>query len=243
MTAIMEAPMTIVYPERDGKPMAETEIHILAIVELLHSLKAFFRDRPDVFVIADMLWYWKEGRTKTTAPHLMVVPGVGNQQRRRSFFTWRENGAVPAIVFEIASQSTWRKDLTGKRRMYERRGVREYFIFDPENLYLDNGPLLGFRHDGILYRSLDPVDGRLSSLLGFDIRPEGEMLRLIDRTTGIDIPTPAETMERADQAEEQARTAEELARRESVQSAQLRSENERLKALLEKLGSATGDIQ
>ena len=145
------------------------------------------------------------------------MPGVGKQQRRRSFFTWRENGAVPAVVFEIASQSTWRKDLTGKRRMYERRGVREYFIFDPENLYLDGGPLLGFRHDGILYRGLDPVDGRLSSDLGFDMRPEREMLRLIDRATGRPIPTPGESMERSEQLE---------------------AENERLKALLSSHGAA-----
>ena len=41
MGAILEEPETIVYPSSDGKPMAETEIHILAIVELLHSLKAF----------------------------------------------------------------------------------------------------------------------------------------------------------------------------------------------------------
>ena len=241
MGAILEEPMTIVYPSSDGKPMAETEIHILAIVELLHSLKAFFRDRPDVFVIADMLWYWKEGRTKTTAPDLMVVPGVGNDHRRRSFFTWRENGAVPAVVFEIASQGSWRKDLTSKRRMYERRGVKEYFIFDPENLYLPEGPLLGFRLDGIRYRTLLPADGTLRSDLGFDLRPEGEILRLIDRSTGIPIPTPAETMERAYQAEEQARVAEESVRREAGQSAQLRAEIERLKAMLAKSGSQNGN--
>ena len=248
MSTILEVPKTIIYPSSDGKPMAETEMHVRAMMYLHLALEEFFKPRQDVYIATNMFWYWKEGRTKTVAPDVMVIPGVGNDHRRRSFFTWRENGAVPAVVFEMASQGTWRKDLSGKRRMYERRGVKEYFIFDPENLYLTEGPLLGFRLDGLRYRTLTPVEGALSSDLGFDIRPEGEMLRLIDRATGIPIPTPGETMEQARIAEEQVRiaevqvrAAEELARREAEQSAQLRMEVERLKSLLAKSGSPNGN--
>ncbi len=196
MSAILEQPK-LVYPESDGKPMGETEIHVRAMMELHLALENFFRGRDDVYIATDMFWYWKEGRTKTIAPDVMVIPGVGRRAPRRSFFTWKENGAVPAVVFEMASDGTWRGDLTRKRRLYQRRRVKEYFIFDPDGSYL-RPRLLGFRLKGHRYEPLFATDDILSSDLGFDMRPEGDMLRLIDRATGIPIPTPAETQDRAE---------------------------------------------
>ena len=253
MGAILEEPK-LVYPESDGKPMGETGIHVRAMMQLHLALEEFFKPRQDVYIATDMFWYWKEGRTKTVAPDVMVILGVNSRPERRSFFTWKENGAVPAVVFEMASAGTWKTDLIRKRRLYQRRGVKEYFIFDPEHLYL-RPCLLGFRLQGRRSEPLFAVDDILSSDLGFDMRPEGEMLRLIDRTTGIPIATPAETMERARQAEQQvraaeqqaraaeqqARAAEEEARREAEQSAQLRIEIERLKAMLANSGSPNGN--
>ena len=201
--------------------MGETGIHVRAMMQLHLALEEFFKPRQDVYIATDMFWYWKEGRTKTVAPDVMVIPGVDARPERRSFFTWRENGAVPAVVFEMASEGTWRADLTRKRRLYQRRGVKEYFIFDPEDLYL-RPRLLGFRLQGRRYEPLFAVEDVLSSDLGFDMQPEGEMLRLIDRATGLPIPTPAETMERARLAEEQ--------------SAKLGAEIERLKAILASQG-------
>ena len=68
------------------------------------------------FVAADMFWYWEEGHPEScVAPDVMVVKGVGRSDRR-SFFTWREGGAIPCVVFEMASENTWREDLGKKRR-------------------------------------------------------------------------------------------------------------------------------
>lgn len=39
---------------------------------------------------------------------------------------------VPEIVIEIASRGTRKRDETSKRRLYERVGVSEYWIVDPE---------------------------------------------------------------------------------------------------------------
>ena len=93
MSAILEQPK-LVYPESDGKPMAETGIHVRAMLELHPMLEDFFRNRTDVFIATDMFWYFEEGVTKTTAPDLMVIPGVDNHPRR-SFFTWKEGGSRP----------------------------------------------------------------------------------------------------------------------------------------------------
>lgn len=247
MSAILERPDTIIYPSSDGKPMGETGIHVRAMMQLHLALEQFFSDREDVYIATDMFWYWKEGRTKTVAPDVMVIPGVRRRPERRSFFTWRENGIVPAVVFEMASEGTWRNDLVRKRKLYQRRGVKEYFIFDPEDLYL-RPQLLGFRRKGPRYETLFDVDGLLSSDLGFDLRAEGEMLRVIRRSTGTPIPTPAETLEQsriaeqqAKVAEQQARIAEEAARFEKARANALQLELERLKARFASAdGSANG---
>ena len=39
---------------------------------------------------------------------------------------------APELVIEIASKSTRQRDETIKRRLYEREGVAEYWVVDPE---------------------------------------------------------------------------------------------------------------
>ncbi len=45
-----QAPTDILYPERDGKPMGETDTHRKAISDTIATLADFFRDQPDVYV-------------------------------------------------------------------------------------------------------------------------------------------------------------------------------------------------
>jgi Uma2 family endonuclease len=184
----------VYYPSSDGEPMAETEIHVLAIIALLELLKHFLASRTDIYIAADMFWYWEEGNSAARrAPDVMVIKGVGREVRR-SFFSWRENGAVPCFIVEFASENTWREDLYEKRRLYAALGVREYFIFDPEALYL-RPTLQGFRLDERgNYVPLEPdtADRLKSEELGLYLLGEGTMLRLIDAATGLPVPTREE---------------------------------------------------
>jgi Uma2 family endonuclease len=184
----------IEYPCGDGQPMAETWLHVQAIMLLHQALEDFFRSRhqSDAFVASDLFWYWQEGSPALkVAPDVMVVPGVGAGPRR-SFLSWEENGAIPAAVFEMASEGTWREDVDDKYDRYEQLGVREYFLFDPEGLYLVPR-LQGYRLNGTAYRRLRQTE--LASELGFGLRAEGAMLRLVDLRTGQPIPTRAEAVE------------------------------------------------
>ncbi len=193
--------------------MAETWLHVQAIMLLHQALEDFFRPRGDVFVASDLLWYWERGNTDLkVAPDVMVVPGVGTHPRR-SFFSWEEGGAVPAVVFEMASRGTVDEDLSTKFFRYEDLGVREYFLFDPEGTNMVP-QFQGFRLNGTAYRRLR--DAELASELGFGIRAEGTMLRLIDLATGQPVPT---RLERADA---------------------LQGEVERLRARLKQLGEGEG---
>jgi Uma2 family endonuclease len=184
----------VYYPSSDGKPMAETGIHVTAILMLYQALEDFFRGRDDVYFAANMFWYWEKGNPKARrAPDVMVITGVSAGPMRRSFRSWQE-GAVPAAIFEITSKKTFQTDLTVKHRLYRDLGVREYFIFDPDNKYV-RPALIGFRLRNGGYETIEyDRDGRLTSDLGFLVKAEGQTLRLFEGRTGKPISTRSEAV-------------------------------------------------
>jgi Uma2 family endonuclease len=189
------------YPSSDGEPMAETTLHVQAIIWLFEALQDLFRSAADVFVAADLMWYWEEGNQNACkAPDVMVVKGV-DKRERRSWLGWRERNPTPNAVFEIASKGTWRENLYAKPRLYAQLRVPEYFLFDPEALYL-RPALQGFRaNENGIYVPIEPdADGRLKSeQLGLYLRAEGGMLRLIDATTSAPVLTKDERLAQQDE--------------------------------------------
>jgi len=71
------------YPESDGKPMGETERHVLQLAGLLECLRLFLADVPDVYVGGNMLIYYVPGnKRRYVVPDLFVVRGLPQQERR-----------------------------------------------------------------------------------------------------------------------------------------------------------------
>jgi Uma2 family endonuclease len=133
----------VYYPESDGKPMAETEFHLDEAVKVRGMLKHHLRSRSDVYIGANMLFYYQEGNPrKSVAPDIFVVYGVP-KRKRRIYKLWEE-GVVPSIVFEFTSKSTAGEDLHAKRNLYERLGVPEYILIDVLGEYLPS-PLAAYR--------------------------------------------------------------------------------------------------
>jgi Uma2 family endonuclease len=189
--------------------MAETGIHVIALVKLYELLLEFFKDRPDVLITANQFWYWKKGNPKARrAPDVMVVPGVPREPPRRSYRMWLEGNTLPAAVFEMSSKKTIKSDLGPKFKQYARLGVHEYFLFDPDCRVLQPA-LQGFRLVDGRYRRIAAADDVLESDLGFRLRVEGKILRLIDIRTDEPVLFPAEQAEaerqRADQLEAEVR--------------------------------------
>lgn len=60
-------------------------------------------------------------------PDVLVV--LGDQLE---ILTDKHIHGAPGIVIEILSKGTRKRDLTLKRRLFDREGVREYWIVDPE---------------------------------------------------------------------------------------------------------------
>jgi len=91
----------IVYPDSDGKPIAENTLQFEWIVTIKEGLDRAFHDRPDVFVAGDLFWYPVEGRPDIcTAPDALVAIGRP-KGHRGSYKQWEEDGIAPQVVFEV----------------------------------------------------------------------------------------------------------------------------------------------
>lgn len=194
------------YPSSDGRPMAESDVHLREMVHLILALKDRYQDAPDVYVAGDLLVYFKRGDRKAClAPDVFVVKGVPKRDRK-SFLLWKE-GQAPCFVIEVTSESTRSEDIETKRDRYERLGVEEYFLHDPLAEYL-HPPLQGYRLQDGRYRRISPEpDGSLVSwTTGLRLHREGEHLRLIDLSSGKPLLTHEEIRE------ENRRLEDELAR-------------------------------
>jgi Uma2 family endonuclease len=223
------------YPESDGKPMGETDVHIDALIYLREALKDYFRNEPQVYVAGNMLLYYEEGNPAAcVAPDVFVVQGVAKGERR-TYRLWEE-GQAPAVVFEITSRGSRLEDLGTKRAVYAMLGVREYFLYDPLGEYL-RPPLQGYRLREGEYERISPeAEGELTSqALGLDLRLEDGRLRLVSPATGERLLTPAEA-QAARRAEAEARQAEAAARQAEAAARQAaEAELERLRVELARL--------
>ena len=64
---------TIVYPESDGKPMAESDLHREIMVWIIQLLQRFFAGQQ-VYVSGNLLIYYEKGNPrKSVAPDCFVV--------------------------------------------------------------------------------------------------------------------------------------------------------------------------
>jgi len=151
---------TLVYPDSDGQPMADNTLQFEWISKLKGALEYLFFDDPEVFVAGDLLWYPVEGEPKTRrAPDVMVVFGRPKGYRG-SYRQWEEAGIGPQVVIEVLSPSNKTTDMIRKQFFYDRFGVEEYYLLDPEEQEL----FVWLRQEGQLTLSyVDLPDNRWTS--------------------------------------------------------------------------------
>ena len=155
------ATQTIEYPDSDGKPMADNTKQFRWIVTIEGGLDAQYRDDPNVFVAGDLLWYPVEGRPAIrAAPDVMVVFGRPKGDRG-SYQQWREGNLAPQVVFEVLSPGNTLPEMLEKLRFYERYGVEEFYIYDP-----DRGALSGWVGGTGELSAIETVEGWVSPRLG-----------------------------------------------------------------------------
>ncbi len=127
----------IVYPESDGKPMADNTEQFRWIVKIKENLEILFKSNPDVFVAGDLFWYPVKGSNRIKlAPDTMVVFGRPKGQRG-SYRQWEEDNIPPQVVFEILSPCNSKGEMTRKKLFYLKHGVEEYYVYDPDRISLE----------------------------------------------------------------------------------------------------------
>lgn len=195
------------YPESDGKPMGESDIHREWMIRLYGFLRYRYREQR-VYIGSDLLLYSVEGD-----PRRFIVPDVFvvldcEPGRRRTFKTWEEQRS-PDVVFEVTSHSTRRDDEIFKPRKYGQIGVQEVFLYDPTD-YLDP-PLQGihFEDDEPIPMTADSSGSLRCETLGLRLRLDDVGLIIADAQTGEPLLTEAEAERARADAEAVARRAAE----------------------------------
>ena len=228
-----------------GPTVPEGDYQINARFHSIGVLRHRYRHRADVYVSGDMFIHYPtvddggQAVWKSVAPDVFVVFGAP-KRGRRSYVRWKEPKA-PDFVLEILSPSTHRRDREEKPEIYAAMGVREYFLYDPEGMYLASR-VQGFELHGGEYRALPAMvlgngrHGVLSTVLDLGVYhdPGGgweEPLRWHDPGAGASLPTWKEEAA-AGEAEAVAREAE-TAAREAAEA-----EVAELRALVRKLGGS-----
>lgn len=143
MTTFQVLDDEILYPSSDGEPMADSTKQYEWIVRIKENLERLFAGDRNVFIAADLLWYPQqvaEPPASQQAPDVMVIFGRP-KGHRKSYRQWTENNIAPQVVFEILSASN--KTRAGLEKMdekllfYQRYGVEEYYIYDPDEYTLE----------------------------------------------------------------------------------------------------------
>ena len=101
--------------------------HQAILVELLWTLRSYLETHPVGRVFCapfDIVF----------SAHDVVEPDLVylSHERAATVLTRQNARGAPEVVVEIASKSTRKRDETIKRRLYERDGVSEYWLVDPE---------------------------------------------------------------------------------------------------------------
>jgi Uma2 family endonuclease len=213
----------IEYPETDGQPMAENTLQFQWIVTIEGGIDALFKDNPTVFVAGDLFWYPVEGEPGIrTAPDTLVVFGRP-KGHRGSYRQWEEGNIAPQVVFEVRSPGNRFGEMLDKFRFYERYGVEEYYLYDP-----DFNELEGWIRNKERLQAIEVINGWKSPRLGIRFVLERNTL-VIYRPDGRKFSTYLELEEERTSALKEA----ELATRAVEQE---RKERERLAAKLRELG-------
>ena len=232
---------TLVYPESDGEPMAETPKHQQVMIDCMDILRNHFRRFADVYIAGNMLLYYEEGNPrKSVSPDVFMVRGLSKKELR-TYKTWEQPPTLD-FVLEVASPSTYAKDFNEKKAIYEQiLRVKEYCIYDP---YHEIDPsFVGFRLVGDAYEEIAFVEGRLPcETLGLELGERDGVLRLYDPVTETWLRTSPERVDeanaRASEAETYARETENRILEEARARREAEAELEKLRAALERLQSS-----
>jgi Uma2 family endonuclease len=235
---------TITYPDSDGQPMADNTKQFRWIVVVQQNFEWLYADDPNVFVAGDLLWYPVEGNNKIrTAPDVLLAFGRPKgdpcgicEAARGSYQQWKEANIPPQVVFEILSPGNRKTEMEKKLLFYERHGVEQYYLYDPDTNNLEGW----IRTEGYL-ENIDSLENWVSHRSGVRFDLSGEELQIF-RPDGDRFLSHTEIAQQAEQSKLEAEQSKLQADQEKQRAEQLEDELERERsrsqALLDRLRAA-----
>jgi Uma2 family endonuclease len=191
----------IIYPDSDREPMADNTEQFKWIVLIKENLEIWFATDVNVFVAGNLLWYPVKGNEKLRqAPDIMVVLGRP-KGKRGSYQQWQEENVIPQVVFEILSPGNRSKKMFEKLLFYQRYGVQEYYIYDPER-----NELTGFVRSEDWLEPIEKINDWSSPLLQIRFELTENNLEIY-RPDGRRFLSPVELEQRAEQEHQRAEEA------------------------------------
>lgn len=206
----------VFYPSSDGEPLAESYIHLCALLATLEVLRQYLLGRQATVLSNQFLYYAQGFPRLRVAPDVMVIFNVA-PGGRDNYKIWEEE-QVPVVIFEMTSEGTKNQDTGFKKTLYEQLGVLEYWLFDPKGEWIKE-QLQGYRLRGEVY---EPITDSRCEPLQLRLQTEGQLIGFYREDTGEKLLIPEELAEALKQ--------ERLARE------QAQSQVERLKEHLRSLG-------
>ena len=202
----------VIYPDSDGQPMADNTKQFRWIVVLKENIELLLAGNPDVFVAGDLLWYPVEGSpTIRQAPDVLVAFGRPKGDRG-SYKQWVEDNIPPQVVFEILSPGNRKSEMNRKLLFYDRYGVEEYYVYDP-----DTNTLSGWLRVDNFLDVIESMNEWVSPRLGIRFVQTSETLEIYQPSgqrflSYVELAEQiAQAEQRADQAEQRADEAEQRA--------------------------------
>ncbi|MBD2578155.1 Uma2 family endonuclease [Oscillatoria sp. FACHB-1406] len=223
-------PVDINYPDSDGKPMSDNTKQFRWITVIYYNLDWLFSQDENVFVAGDLLWYPVEGNNKLRqAPDVMVAFGV-KKGDRGSYMQWKEGGIAPQVVFEILSPGNRLTPMNQKQVFYNRYGVEEYYVYDP-----DRNDLSGWLRGENGLDVIEEIKNWVSPRLGIQFDWSEERLQLL-RPNGEPFIGYIEISQQLELARQEVEQERERAERERERAERERERAERLAERLKALG-------
>ncbi len=135
----------------EGEDLSIGVPHIAALKHLIPLLEWLFHDQ-DTAVVPDFRFYRTGIEASMVSPDIAIVDGFVIETTNNSkTYEVGVDGPPPRVVFEAASEKTWRHDVKNKVNSYRLLDVKEYFTFDPHPVqvwkgqWLKRGRLVGWR--------------------------------------------------------------------------------------------------
>ncbi|MGA1283770.1 MAG: Uma2 family endonuclease [Prochlorothrix sp.] len=187
----------VFYPSTDGEPLAETFVHLYAILTVLEVLKQYLSGQQATVLSNQFLYYIPGNPRARVAPDVMVIFNV--EPGGRDHYKIWEEGAAPSVVFEMTSSSTQATDIGFKKQLYAQLGVQEYWLFDPKQEWQGQS-LQGYTLVGEAYQAIPNFQ---SEVLGLRLAVADQLIHFYRLDTGAKLLAPAELKESLAETQEQ----------------------------------------